>query len=106
MADFRGAVRAVIASLPRGETFSYGWVADEAGYPGRARAVGTLLATDGDDLPWWRVVRADGHFVEHLAGEQAERLRAEGVAVRVDRVLEGPHHAPRTPARPRARRLG
>jgi methylated-DNA-protein-cysteine methyltransferase related protein len=106
VADFQSAVRAVIASLPEGETFSYGWVADEAGYPGRARAVGALLAADGDDLPWWRVMRSDGRFVDHLAREQAKRLRAEGVAVRDGRVLDGPHHARRTPARPRARRLG
>jgi methylated-DNA-protein-cysteine methyltransferase related protein len=106
MADFHAAVRAVVVALPPGETFSYGWVADEAGYPGRARAVGALLAADGDDLPWWRVVRADGHFVEHLARAQAQRLRAEGVASRAGRLLDRPHHARRSPARPRARRLG
>jgi alkylated DNA nucleotide flippase Atl1 len=104
--NFHAAVRAVVSALPPGETFSYGWVADEAGYPGRARAVGTLLASDGDDLPWWRVVRSDGRFADHLAREQSQRLRAEGVAVRGGRVLDRPHHARRTPARPRARRLG
>ena len=95
MADFDQAVRAVISGLPRGNTFSYSWVADEAGYPGRARSVGALLAAAGDDLPWWRVVRADGHFAEHLAPDQAARLRKEGVEVVGDRVRERPHHIPR-----------
>jgi alkylated DNA nucleotide flippase Atl1 len=95
VADFEQAVRAVIAALPPGETFSYGWVADEAGYPGRARSVGALLAGGGDGLPWWRVVRSDGSFAEHLAREQSRRLRAEGVAVTSRRVRERPHHVPR-----------
>ncbi len=99
MADFEQAVRAVISALPRGNTFSYAWVADEAGYPGRARSVGALLAGGGDDLPWWRVVRADGHLAEHLVKEQATRLRGEGVEVVADRVRERPHHIPRGSAR-------
>ncbi|MGZ4691819.1 MAG: MGMT family protein, partial [Acidimicrobiia bacterium] len=37
MTDFERAVRAVLAKLPPGDTYSYGWVAEEAGYPGRAR---------------------------------------------------------------------
>lgn len=93
MADFADAVRQVIAGLPPGETFSYGWVADEAGYPGRARAVGALLAEDGEGLPWWRVVRSDGTFAEHLAREQSARLHDEGVTVSRGRVREGPHRA-------------
>ena len=95
MADFADAVRTVIAGLPPGETFSYGWVADEAGYPGRARAVGALLAEGGDGLPWWRVVRSDGTFAEHLVREQSARLREEGVEVRNGRVRERPNHVPR-----------
>jgi methylated-DNA-protein-cysteine methyltransferase-like protein len=98
MADFEQAVRAVIADLPPGNTFSYGWVADEAGYPGRARSVGAFLAAGADDLPWWRVVRADGHFAEHLVTDQAARLREEGVEVVGDRVRERPHHIPRASA--------
>ncbi len=48
-------MRAVLLTLPPGDTYSYGWVADQAGYPGRARAVGTFLASATDDeIPWWR----------------------------------------------------
>jgi methylated-DNA-protein-cysteine methyltransferase-like protein len=96
VAGFDEAVRAVIAALPPGNTFSYAWVADEAGYPGRARSVGALLAGKGDGLPWWRVVKSDGSFAPHLAREQARRLRDEGVEVRGGRVRERPHHVPRT----------
>ena len=95
MADFADAVRTVIAALPPGETFSYGWVADEAGHPGRARAVGALLAEGGDGLPWWRVMRSDGTFAAHIAREQSVRLREEGVEVGNGRVRERPHHVPR-----------
>ena len=47
-----------------------------------ARAVGALLASTDVELPWWRVVRADGRIVTDNAGRQAALLRAEGVVVR------------------------
>ena len=88
------AVLAVLADLPPGDTYSYGWVADAAGYPGRARAV-------VEDVPWWRVVRADGRLVAPHAREQARRLRTEGVAVVNGRVRGHTNHAPRaTPEGP------
>jgi alkylated DNA nucleotide flippase Atl1 len=43
--------------------------------------VGRLLSEDGQDLPWHRVLRADGSPAPHLAAEQLARLRAEGVTV-------------------------
>jgi methylated-DNA-protein-cysteine methyltransferase related protein len=95
VAEFESAVRAVLARLPPGDTYSYGWVAAEAGYPGRARAVGALLASGGDDVPWWRVVRSDGHLVPHLARTQAALLRKEGVETVKGRLREHPNHVPR-----------
>ena len=50
-----------------------------AGIPGRARLVGRILAEDGHDLPWHRILRADGTCAPHIATEQLARLRAEGV---------------------------
>ncbi|MBA2324920.1 MAG: MGMT family protein [Pseudonocardiales bacterium] len=73
-------VREVILAIPPGSVLSYGEVAARAGVPS-ARQVGRLLAEDGQDLPWHRVLRADGRCVPHLADEQLARLRAEGVAV-------------------------
>lgn len=88
-------MRGVLAKLPPGDTFSYGWVADEAGYPGRARAVGALLASGPDGVPWWRVVRSDGRLVPHIAREQAARLRTEGVETVNGRLRDHPNHVPR-----------
>jgi methylated-DNA-protein-cysteine methyltransferase related protein len=96
---FEDAVNEVMRRLPPGDTYSYAWVASEAGYPGRARAVGALLAQGDGDMPWWRVVRADGRFVEHLAADQARRLRREGVESANGRVVGHPNHVAR--GRPR-----
>ena len=78
---FARAVVAVIDRLGPGDVVTYGEVAREAGYPGRARAVGAILARDGDDLPWWRVVTASGRLVPGHEVEHARRLGAEGVDV-------------------------
>jgi methylated-DNA-protein-cysteine methyltransferase related protein len=72
-------VREVVRAIPPGTTSTYGEVAARAGLPGRARLVGRILAEDGHDLPWHRVLRADGTCAPHLAREQSARLRAEGV---------------------------
>lgn len=72
-------IRAVVAAIPAGTTSTYGAVAAEAGLPGRARLVGRVLSEDGHDLPWHRVLRADGTCAPHVAQEQAARLRAEGI---------------------------
>ena len=58
------AVRAAVRAVPAGETSTYGEdPADE----------------DGHDLPWHRILRADGTCAPHIATEQLARLRAEGV---------------------------
>ncbi len=72
---------AVLHSLGPGEVVTYGEVAAEAGFPGAARAVGRLLATSDEDLPWWRVVTSTGRLVPGHEAVHAERLRAEGVDV-------------------------
>lgn len=86
MTEFERDVEAVIAALEPGDLITYGEVAMEAGWPGRARAVGALLAHHGDALPWWRVVPASGRLTHHLAAEQEWRLRREGIDVRNGRV--------------------
>ena len=71
-------VRAAVRDIPPGETASYGEIAARAGLAS-ARLVGRILAEDGHDLPWHRVLRADGTCAPHIATEQSARLRAEGV---------------------------
>lgn len=85
MTSFQGAITAVLEHLQPGEIVTYGEVAAQAGFPGAARAVGNVLR-DSTGLPWWRVVTAHGRLVPGSEGEQANRLRAEGVLVRNGRV--------------------
>ena len=94
MKDEYRRIYAAVAAIPRGRVASYGEIAARAGLPRRARLVGHLLreAPDELQLPWYRVVRADGHLAcMRGAHEQARRLRAEGVEVRNDRVPMGTH---------------
>ena len=72
-------VRDVVIAIPPGRVMAYGEVAARAGLPGRARLVGRILAEDGHDLPWHRVLRADGSPAPQLTDEQLALLRAEGV---------------------------
>ena len=78
--EFERAVTKAIQKLRPGEVASYGEIAQEAGYPGRARGVGKLLST-AEGLPWWRVVRSDGRLVSPSAAKQERLLRKEGVRV-------------------------
>ncbi|RZV47825.1 MAG: MGMT family protein, partial [Acidimicrobiia bacterium] len=72
---FTEAAIAVLRGLEPGEVVSYGEVAEQAGFPGAARAVGNLLKqTEG--LPWWRVVNANGRLVPGGEDRQAKLLRA------------------------------
>jgi methylated-DNA-protein-cysteine methyltransferase-like protein len=77
---FLEAVRRAVRAIPRGEVRSYSQVALYAGRPGAARGVGRELKTI-DDVPWWRVIRADRTLAPAVGHEQARRLKAEGVEV-------------------------
>ena len=68
----------VIVALAEGEVVSYGDVADDAGFPGRSRAVGSLLSHAPIDLPWWRVIPAGGRLYRTHAPTQGPLLEAEG----------------------------
>jgi methylated-DNA-protein-cysteine methyltransferase-like protein len=85
----------VIAQLAPGEIVSYGDVAEQAGFPGAARAVGAILArgasgTDGAELPWWRVVTAAGRLVPGHEAEHGRRPGPEGGAGPNGRVARRP----------------
>jgi alkylated DNA nucleotide flippase Atl1 len=78
-------IREIITRIPAGKVATYGDVAELAKAPS-PRLVGRVLAEDGHDLPWHRVLRADGTPAPHLAREQLELLRAEGVLAEGERV--------------------
>lgn len=86
MTEFEDAVIAVISSLEPGDVVTYGEVAAEAGYPGAARAVGTVLRTS-EGLPWWRVVGAGGRIRTPDPPRQIKLLTDEGVLVMGNRVV-------------------
>ncbi len=50
------------ASIPKGETRTYGWIAKEIGHPHAARAVGRALGANpfAPQIPCHRVVGASG----------------------------------------------
>jgi methylated-DNA-protein-cysteine methyltransferase-like protein len=85
--SFRDGVYRVVQLCPRGRVLTYGQVALLVGAPRAARVVGGALHLLAGDrgVPWWRVVNRHGTIStrcpEHAMWEQAERLRAEGVAV-------------------------
>ena len=68
-----------IREVPEGFVRAYGDVS-----PGAPRFAGTVLAYTDEDVPWWRIVRADGSLAK---GErQRALLEAEGVPFRGARV--------------------
>ena len=74
----RRVVRRVRA-IPAGFVRTYGDIDPHA-----PRFVGLVLATVNDDLPWHRVVRADGSLAK--GKRQRALLMAEGIPMRGDRV--------------------
>lgn len=74
----------VVATLGPGDVLTYGEVALEAGHPGAAQAVASVLRTV-PDLPWWRVVPTTGRLYRTHAAVQRPLLEADGVRVGDDR---------------------
>lgn len=79
---FKAKVLAVVKSIPKGETMTYGEVAHLAGRPQAARAVGALMRANQDKrIPCHRVVAKNGlGGYNGLRGKsKAGILRDEGV---------------------------
>ena len=69
-----------VREIPPGFVRTYGDVS-----PGAPRFAGSVLfAADEPDLPWWRVVRADGSLAK--GPRQRAHLIAEGVPFRGEKV--------------------
>lgn len=75
----------VVEAIPRGRVMTYGAIAEFVGGRG-PRTVARVLSRSGGGVPWWRVVRADGTCAEPVRERQLTHLRAEGVAMRGDRI--------------------
>ncbi|WP_228430930.1 MGMT family protein [Baekduia soli] len=61
-----------VRAIPEGFVRTYGDLS-----PGAPRFTGTVLRTTTAEVPWWRVVRADGSLAK--GARQRALLEAEGV---------------------------
>ena len=77
LSSFARSVHDVVAGIGEGDVMTYAEVAAEAGHPGAARGVGSVMrASEG--LPWWRVVNSSLRISTKPPERQADLLRSEG----------------------------
>jgi methylated-DNA-protein-cysteine methyltransferase related protein len=81
------AIYNVVRQIPYGQVATYGQVAELAGLPRRARLVGYALfrVAPDDDIPWHRVINAQGEISEspqRLGGDDLQRVLLEGEGVK------------------------
>lgn len=85
MGKFFSQVYHVVRLIPPGKVATYGQIAALLGYPRAARTVGWAMHAlpEGSDVPWQRVINAQGRISTswqgHDAGLQRRRLEAEGI---------------------------
>ena len=82
---FFDEVYKIVAKIPKGRVLSYGRIAAMLGRPHAARTVGWAMRACPNELPWQRVVKADGT----IAGGGFSELRRvklvdDGVKFRSD----------------------
>lgn len=89
--SFSEKVWRVVCAIPKGQVFSYAAVAKKAGFPGAARAVGTLMKQNFDPArPCHRVVRSDGVLGQYNRGGALAKeriLKKEGVTIEGGKVV-------------------
>jgi len=89
---FPPKVYEIVKNIPKGKVATYAQVAQLAGSPGAARAVGTAMKNNPNMslIPCHRVVGSDGQMHGYSAGDgvssKLELLRSEGVIIVGDRV--------------------
>jgi O-6-methylguanine DNA methyltransferase len=79
---FAQRVRDTVRSIPEGKTMTYKEVAERAGNPRAARAVGAIMRSNFDEsIPCHRVIASDGTMRGYNRGGGATKrklLRMEG----------------------------
>ena len=75
MTELSERVLEIVRSIPAGRVTTYGDVARATGTG--ARVVGRMLHGSWHDIPWWRVVSADGRPYPGAAGDAGDRFIAE-----------------------------
>ena len=85
MSAFFEQVYALVRQIPHGKVASYGQIARMLGSPRAARQVGWALRVCPPELPWQRVVMADGAITGGLYADiRRGILEAEGVSFSED----------------------
>lgn len=88
--DYEEAVLGVVSMIPPGKVLTYGDIAEilEKGGP---RQVGSVMSRGSADVPWWRVLRADGrpplgleatavgHYIDESTALRPVAGRSQGV---------------------------
>jgi len=79
--SFNEKVYDLVAQIPCGKVASYGAIARGIGSPRAARQVGFAMARCPEDLPWQRVVKANGEIAGYdiYADLRRQRLVEEGI---------------------------
>src|SRR6476469_10671271 len=74
-----------VEQVPRGRVTTYGAIAEVVGPVaggGGPRLVGSVMASHGGPVPWWRVVRADGSLPPSHDVEARPHYLEEGTPLR------------------------
>lgn len=84
----------LVCEIPPGSVRSYGELGKGLSQPATGRMVGRWMTQCPSDIPWWRVVAANGSVPivkrsPYLADDQITRLSEEGVEVHNFRVDMG-----------------
>jgi alkylated DNA nucleotide flippase Atl1 len=83
--EYAELVLQCVERVPRGRATTYGAIAEVVGEivgGGGPRQVGSIMATYGGPVPWWRVVRADGSLPASHQGEARQAYLEEGTPLR------------------------
>lgn len=75
--QFFQEIYATVARIPRGQVASYGQIARMLGKPRGAREVGWAMRNCPEELPWQRVVMADGAVTGGMYSELRRALLEE-----------------------------
>ena len=80
MNPFYENIYSIVAGVPKGSVVSYGQIARMLGRPRSAREVGRAMRVCPDNIPWQRVVMADGAVAGGAsAAVRKAMLETEGI---------------------------
>jgi alkylated DNA nucleotide flippase Atl1 len=80
---YEDQVYGVVVLIPPGRVMSYGDIAEFLG-AGGPRQVGQVMSRGSADVPWWRVIHADGSPPQGREHDFLDHLRAEATPLRPD----------------------